>query len=1201
MFSEDRPQKILAQSDTIRDQRRHIRMEHSGSVQLVGEGRRFTGQAINISRTGMQVVVNLPDSYESVRSITFTLPNTTHTIELPCRIARSQQEDNNDHGGILGLEFSYQGEAQLLLIENYIRDLKQKQLAQAARDREMRRVHRASCSLCDISTDRQDIRIDSIDNISTEGLLVSFSGELSPADSISLSFCLPGDSRTLKLQGQVRYVIRSAFRDLSTAGIRLHKVPQTARVRIHNFVIETISGTTVRQLHEVLASRDLDPDYQMKDPSDIAALFTALSERATQFNVLFDTSVSSFEMHSVNLTKVEHPQSMFLSTRPSRLHLPEEEPLPNAYFSFYLAEGSYYFKTQLVRYAERRLCFQFPKVIYRSEKRSYQRKILELRTEVDLSVPSENGTVQRYRGRLVDISWRGFLCELPLTARTRKAFKRGTYVDYLIYEQFGLDRHGVVRHLKTDIDEHGHLSLQVGIEAGIQHSGFKYRQFTQEEWKRHKTPLTSGSCSQRIDTLPIRYSNKKKQEIAALLNASKLPVTAPVVLIPPAFGKKKEALSPLVMTLLQNFKRKGKDLVVLRYDGINRPGESYNDHRNPERGSEMLHYRLSQGLSDLRTSLDYVHNNPIFTPQEVILITFSMSSIDARKLLMDGQGHLVDYWISCMGIPSAKTTIGNILGGIDIIGNYKMGVQTGKGGMLGYLVDFDTLAQDLIENKYAYLTDSRNDMSKVPHPVLWIYGTHDKWTDGTEVHDVMAVKSTGKREVIEIPTGHNLRSSADAIMTFKLMTAYLYEQLYGELLDVLSPDKEEMARLITYERERLICSEDLDREQYWKNYLIGVGRNSLGYDFYKNIQGFRNFLKLEAELIDPNASERIADMGCGTGLLVEEMLQHLVSYAPTAESVELVAVDLVEDALTKTRKKWENLCRRYPHLGNNSLRLLKADLEPSRLLPLKKLIENPQLGFDSLRNRIAGLRNGTIDLLKQKSSLELAEIVHGCDMDEEKLRFLADTFKDGHRSAVMDLNRAARFLKRKLTGNDLVDRKSGSNNLIPDELYDKLSCRDIQFDTLSFGSSAEHGPHTFPDRYFDKIAASLFISYVYNPDLILLDFYRMLRSGGLLLVSSMKPDSDISTLFTDYINMVQSSSLELANGEQREDNLAAARAMLNEAAALFTLEEDGYFRFYSEEELAALFEAAGFVDVQTYRSLGDPAQAVIVTGRKSDQ
>jgi ubiquinone/menaquinone biosynthesis C-methylase UbiE len=1197
MFSEDRPQLVLSHSGTNRDQRKHIRMEHSGSVQLVGEGRRFTGQAVNISRTGMQIVVNLPDSYESVRSITFTLPNTEHTIELPCRIVRSGTENGSSRPEVFGLEFSYQGEAQLLLIENYIRDLKQKQLTRITRDREMRRVYRAPCSLCDISTDRKDVRIDSIDNISTGGLLVSFSGELKPEETICVSFCLPGDPRTLQLQGQVMYVIHSTFRDLSTAGIRLQNMAQTTRARIRSFVIEATSGSTVRQLHEILASRDLDPNYQISDPQEIAAIFLMLYAGTTRFNVLFDLS---FEMHSMSYRGISEAEHLFFASRPKKLDLPPDVPQPNAYFSFYLAEGSYYFKTELVRSSDQRLCFRFPEVIYRSEKRSYQRKVLELQSEVDLKITSGDGATLRYKGRLVDISWRGFLCELPLNDQTRSAFKRGTYVEYLINEQFGLDHHGMVRHLTTELDVRGNQTLRVGIEAGIQHSGFKYRQFTQTEWDRHKTPLNSNPLAERIDTLPIHYTNQKNQEIAALLNATRLPVTAPVVLIPPAFGKKKEALSPLVLTLLQNFKRKGKDLVILRYDGINRPGESYSDDKNPERGTEMLHYRLSQGLSDLRTSLGYVHNNPFFTPQEVILITFSMSSIDARKLLMDGQGHLVDYWISCMGIPSAKTTIGNILGGIDIIGNFKMGVQTGRGGMLGYLVDFDTLAEDLIENKYAYLTDSRNDMSKVPHPVLWIYGTHDRWTDIKEVHDLMAVKSAGKREVIEIPTGHNLRSSADAITTFKLMTSYLYEQLFGEPLDVSSPDKEEMVRLIAYERERLGFAKDLDREHYWKNYLLGVGRNSLGYDFYRNIDGFRRFLDLEANLLNPGTAERIADMGCGTGLLIEVILQHLLSSKAAGESVEIVAVDLVEGALAKTRRKWENLCKRHPQLDNHSLRLIKADLEPNRLLPIKKLIENPHLGFDFLRNRIEGLRNTTVDLLKQKCSLELIEIIRGCDMTQEKRRFLEERLKDGHRSAVIDLNRAARFIKRKLTTEDLIDRGGGSNRPVPHELYETLSCQDLRFDKLNFGKVSQYSQQTFPDRYFDKIAASLFISYVYNPDLILQEFYRMLRSGGLLLVSSMKPDSDISTLFTDYINTVQSSNPTSGTGEEREDNLAAARAMLNEAAALFTLEEDGYFRFYAEEELAAMFKAAGFVDIQTYRSLGDPEQAVIVTGKKSD-
>jgi ubiquinone/menaquinone biosynthesis C-methylase UbiE len=464
----------------------------------------------------------------------------------------------------------------------------------------------------------------------------------------------------------------------------------------------------------------------------------------------------------------------------------------------------------------------------------------------------------------------------------------------------------------------------------------------------------------------------------------------------------------------------------------------------------------------------------------------------------------------------------------------------------------------------------------------------------------MGIKSKGKREVIEIPTGHNLRSSADAIATFKLITAYLYEQLYDEELDVVEPDKEEMIRLIASERERLDMGQELDKEQYWKNYLLGVDKNSMGYDFYGNIDEFRGFLTLEAELLDPQPAERIGDFGCGTGLLTEAMLRRLSSTDGVAHAVEIVAVDLVEDALEHTRAKWERFCSQHPQRGIHTLKLHKLDLEPNRLIPVQRMIDDPKLGFDFLRNRIAGFQNTTIDLLKQEASQELIEILQGCDMSKEKIQFLEETYKDGHRSAVLDFNRAARFLKRKLKSIDLLQPIDSSNLELPHESYLNLSCKDIRFETLHFGNASRSGPQTFPDMHFDKIAASLFISYLYNPDLILQDFFRMLKPAGLLLVSSMKPDSDISTIFTDYVNTVQSSNLDSSNGQNRTQNLAAARAMLNEAAALFTLEEDGYFRFFSEDELAAMLEAAGFQEIHSYSSLGDPAQAIILTGKKPE-
>jgi len=138
----------------------------------------------------------------------------------------------------------------------------------------------------------------------------------------------------------------------------------------------------------------------------------------------------------------------------------------------------------------------------------------------------------------------------------------------------------------------------------------------------------------------------------------------------------------------------------------------------------------------------------------------------------------------------------------------------------------------------------------------------------------------------------------------------------------------------------------------------------------------------------------------------------------------------------------------------------------------------------------------------------------------------------------------------------------------------------------------------FSPSYFNKIVASLFISYLYNPDDIIYEFYRMLKPGGRLLVSSMKPDSDVSLIFTDYIYKIKKFDMEDTEIKDQEMNLIAARAMLNEAASLFELEEDGYFKFYSEIELVSMFKNAGFENIKVMSSFGKPGQAVIITGEK---
>ena len=612
-----------------------------------------------------------------------------------------------------------------------------------------------------------------------------------------------------------------------------------------------------------------------------------------------------------------------------------------------------------------------------------------------------------------------------------------------------------------------------------------------------------------------------------------------------------------------------------------------------------------------------MHDNPLFRPSRVILVSSSMSALDARKLLAEEGERRIDLWVNLMGVASAQTALTNILGGLDIIGNAKMGVPNGVNGLLGYLVNMDTLARDLIENRYACLTDARQDMARIRVPVLWIYGTHDRWVVPEEVRDIMSIRSDAPREVLEIPTGHNLRTSEDALRTFMRISGFLFERLHGRRIAPHEPDRQMLLRLLTEERERLDSLRPLPLTDYWRGYLLGSERNSLGYDFYRDLKDFRDFLDLEARLLRPEEGGRIADMGCGTGLLEERILERLAAGGVEAGSTEaaagrplhMTAVDLVPEALDRTRRKWEGAVAAHPALGRHRLECRPMNLEPNRLLAVRRFLDDPWVGYGYLHNRVEGLTADALERIARCDRPEIHRLMHGEPMEGDALELamrLAGGLPPEDVRAILDFNRAARFLLRRLSPADLILQSAGAaggaapdrETALPPDRYRDLDTSAIRFERLSFGTCGLDLHLGFPEASFEKIAASLFISYLYNPDDIFEEFHRALKPGGLLLVSSMRPDSDISIIFTRYVEKMQRFELEDSTGGNRDRNLSAARAMLNEAAALFQLEEDGYFRFYTAEELAARLEAAGFVHPETAHSLGHPPQAVIVTARK---
>lgn len=1162
------------------DKRKHTRVRHRDTVELTSGSYTFSGTSVNVSAGGMQVVVRLPASHDSIRSIAFQIPGSGERVELPCRLIRNSDQDV-EGDQVLGVEFLYEADAQLLLIEKFIQDT---QPGQA----DARQLPRTSCNLDDVTVDNQGVQILSIDNLSTEGVLLSYSGNLKQGDSLTLSVGVPGDDRRLGLPGTVVYVIENVFRGSLTAGVRLSVMKETEQSRLRNLIVACSSGSAIRGLYEHLHSKMTEPESRIVDPVLIGDVLQSLRVECIRLSTLVEGSFTILEQE---IEGVDPGQRRFAIKPDSELVTRTLAPGATVYFSFYWKKASYYFKAHVAAVSDELLIFPFPGVVFRSDKRSYQRKPLQNASRARLRVLGEKSQRHTFEGTLIDISRRGFLCELHLPTESQALFQKGKNLHYTVDDRLGLGSEGQIRHLKALPSPEG-VVLQVGVEAGIARNAVRSRRIPAEKWEEGNSRTGGPRGPERhIESHFVRFPDRAGHEICALLNATELRVKAPVVVVPSAYGKKKEAFSPLVATLLASFWSEGKNIVTLRYDGINRPGESHQDETHPKRGYEMLSYRISQGLGDLQAALDFVRDNPYFIAEKVIVVSFSMAAIDVRRLLSRDEDAGVDYWISVMGVPAAQTTLRNILGGIDIISNYRLGIPNGIIGLLGHLIDMDITAADLVDRKYAFLTDARLDMSRIAIPVLWIYGVYDKWADMEEVKDLMSVKARGRRELLEIPTGHNLRTSDDAIQTFKLITSSIYEKLHGRRIVARDPWNEEMMRLLTAERERLQSRSAPPLTEYWRGYLIGNEKNAVGYDFYRNIPEFTDFFRTQAKCLSLGGAEVIADLGCGTGIFLEELLDFIARAGEGISVREITAVDLVPDALDKTRAKCEGLVAKHPRLGDISFRYIQKNLEPNRLIPVARFIESDTPSLESLRNRIEGLSGRILDRLIENASPALYAVMRGSD--PEVIPVLEASLEPEALRAVLEFNRAARFLLDRL----------GEQDIKPDRRTKHISTKnlrtdDLLFEALSFGDYDTVLNLGFPEKHYTRIVASLFISYLQNPDYALAECHRMLKPGGILVVSTMRPDSDISTMFTNYIRKALTPNCR-EEGEKTDESAAiGARAMLNEAAGLFELEEDGFFKFYTSKELASLLSGAGFVEITVLPSMGNPPQALIAIAKK---
>ncbi|MCH2188145.1 hypothetical protein MK280_20015, partial [Myxococcota bacterium] len=205
-------------------------------------------------------------------------------------------------------------------------------------------------------------------------------------------------------------------------------------------------------------------------------------------------------------------------------------------------------------------------------------------------------------------------------------------------------------------------------------------------------PTESGTVS--ADPRVVRLPGIAGQDLVGLLDGWGDPRGATAVVMPNGWGQTKEALLPLARTLVSTFRAHDLPIEVIRFDGVQKRGESYRDPECRRPGHESDRFVFSQGVRDIGQWVNYLRESPEHGASRVILLSFSASAIEARKAVALDGGRGIDGWISVVGSPDLQSMAKSISGGVDYVGGHERGHAFGFQQLLGVRVDIDRIAVD---------------------------------------------------------------------------------------------------------------------------------------------------------------------------------------------------------------------------------------------------------------------------------------------------------------------------------------------------------------------------------------------------------------------------------------------------------------------------------------------------------------------------
>ncbi len=598
-----------------------------------------------------------------------------------------------------------------------------------------------------------------------------------------------------------------------------------------------------------------------------------------------------------------------------------------------------------------RIQIRFPRAIYQSERRDM------VRESIDTARAAADGRVE-FRDRhgeiltavLRDTSYQGLSLAVSRDVAEQIAFP--LQLKFLDGSRAGESVYGDLKHKRDDDVERGWVRLGMAISrvptrkliAVERHHSLLGGGRRENTWRRISMAgamagavarggstrivrrLTGRAPSARVDV--VEYANDRGQRMTAIVDSTGETRGAPAVVIPPAWGRTKETMLPLAMTLIRTFERAGEPLVVLRFDGTNRRGESYIDPHHRGAGDEYLGFRFSQAVADIEATLDFLENDDRFQTRDFGILTISMGAVEGRRAVAQDVRGRIKGWLSLVGMVDLQSGLRTVSGGVDYAYGLARGVHFGRHELVGVKADMDATGHDALDHRMVLFEDAKRDMEQIKIPVTWLHGRYDAWMEIGRVRRLLSAGDTSRRRLIEVPTGHQLRSSRQALETFQLATREVAAMLLGREIEPALPDLSKLEAHSNAERARM-PKHDFDLRSFWSDYLLGRDRK-LGIELMTATSAYRKLMSLQVERLALRPDDHIVDFGSGAG----DFPLHLAETAPSDAGFHLTEVDFVTEALSRGRARLASHVHAPAVFASSQSVAANLDISDGRGVPL---------------------------------------------------------------------------------------------------------------------------------------------------------------------------------------------------------------------------------------------------------------------------